>query len=84
MKRIIAIFSVLTVGVLSVLATAACREQHEHSYGPWEITMPATCEQGGERQKTCLECGDIVIEDTPMLGHNFVHGKCTDCGASEE
>ncbi len=84
MKRIVAIFSVFMVGILSILSIAACQGQHEHSFSPWEITKSATCEQGGKRQKVCTVCGYVVSEDTPMLGHNFVHGKCTDCGASEE
>lgn len=82
MKKIL---TVLLICVLccSLLAFTACgdKDKHTHSYGNWEITVQATCEESGERQKTC-SCGDVVKETIPVLGHNVVNGICTDCGKS--
>ncbi len=69
---------------LTTLAFTACDPEptHTHTYGSWTITKAATCTEAGSRTKTC-SCDDTVTEDIAALGHNFVGGICTDCGATE-
>ncbi|MBR4132177.1 MAG: FIVAR domain-containing protein, partial [Oscillospiraceae bacterium] len=55
---------------------------HTHSYTA-VVTAP-TCTEKGYTTYTCA-CGDsYVADETPALGHNFVDGVCTRCGAVEE
>ena len=53
-------------------------EVHEHAYSVSECT--ATCTEAGVTVYTC-SCGDSYVEDAPALGHNYVNGKCDNCGA---
>lgn len=39
----------------------------EHSYGEWTVKKPASLSETGMRQKTCTECGDVVVEQIPCL-----------------
>ena len=54
-----------------------------------EETIPgyeATCEEPGLTEgKKCSECGEILVpqEEIPALGHSYVDGKCTVCGADD-
>ena len=81
MKKLLTIV-LICILCLSLLALAACGD-HVHSYGKWEVTTPATCEESGERSRTCSECGDTQTRTIPKLGHNYVNGVCTECGAEE-
>lgn len=38
-----------------------------HSYGDWVITDPATLQNAGSMQKTCMTCKDTVTEEIPCL-----------------
>ena len=55
-------------------------DDHEHDYQQ-QITEP-TCEKKGQIVYSC-SCGDSYVEEIPALGHNFVNGKCSVCGANE-
>ena len=46
------------------------------------VHQDATCTQAGFEKLICKDCGAVVSE-TPInvLGHNFVDGVCTRCGA---
>ena len=56
---------------------------HEHEYTA--VVTDPTCTMGGYTTYTCSICGDSYIGDeTAALGHNFVNGVCTVCGASGE
>ena len=47
------------------------------------VTAP-TCTKSGYTTYTC-RCGDSYVADyAPALGHNYVGGKCTVCGAIDE
>lgn len=53
---------------------------HVHSYTA-VVTAP-TCAVQGYTTYTC-SCGDYYYDDyVPALGHNYVNGVCTRCGAS--
>lgn len=59
---------------------AAC----DHSWGNWAVVSQATCTRSGEMERTCDKCGQTETTTIAALGHNFVNGKCTDCGARNE
>lgn len=48
---------------------------HIHSYGEWEVTEEATCEDEGLRVRAC-ECGHVEEEVIAKTKHNYV----CDCG----
>ena len=56
-------------------------ETHTHSYTS-EITTAATCTTAGVRTYTC-ECGDTYTEAIPAIGHTYVNGVCSVCGAED-
>ena len=50
--------------------------QHEfdptnHKIGNWDIIIPATCTESGEKQGTCDYCGQKETEAIDPLGHDF-------------
>ena len=46
---------------------------------------PASCtESGCKPYDTCAECDYTSYKDIPALGHDYVMGKCSRCGALEE
>ena len=48
-----------------------------------EITEEATCTEAGTATLTCTVCGDTSTETIPALGHNYVDGVCSVCGAEQ-
>ena len=51
---------------------------HEHDFGEWVVTIPATCTEEGEEQRTC-SCGETETRTIAALGHDYVNGVCTRC-----
>ena len=57
-----------------------CRE---HKYGEWQITQP-TCILPGKKTRECTVCGTKQTTTSgAALGHNYVDGVCSRCGAEE-
>ena len=42
-----------------------------HSYSEWVITVAPGCTSNGEKEKTCGNCGDVVKETVPAVGHSM-------------
>ena len=82
MKKITSILLIAVILCCSVLVFASCSDSHTHTYGAWSTNEAAGCESTGSRSKSC-SCGDTVTETIDALGHNYVGGVCTDCGAAE-
>ena len=55
--------------------------KNAHSY-TWNTTTDATCVEDGVKDGICT-CGHTKTEIVPKLGHNFVNGTCTRCGAKK-
>ena len=52
-----------------------------HTYGSWVVTKEATCIAEGSRKRSCTVCGVEQVEIIEATGlHNFVNGKCSNCG----
>lgn len=61
----------LLIGVLLLaLPLAAGASDHQHKYGEWTTTQPATCTDDGIRMRQCT-CGDTQVESIPKLNHNW-------------
>ena len=58
--------------------SAAC----SHSYTS-KVTTAATCDKAGVKTYTCSKCGDSYTESIAALGHSYVSGSCSTCGAKD-
>ncbi len=56
----------------------------QHSYGDWVITKEPTCIEEGSKEKTCSDCGKIVVEKIEQLGHDWNSEYTTDKEATCE
>lgn len=85
MKKMLSVMLALCMmmGVMAVFSGCG-NKQCAHTYGNWTVVTPATCTQDGVKERTCSKCNDTEQGNIPAIGHNFVNGICTDCGASEE
>ena len=64
-----------------VQTTGAGEGEHTHSYTA-NVVAP-TCTENGYTTYTC-SCGDnYTADEVAALGHTFVDGKCTACGAED-
>lgn len=84
-KRIFA----LVVMLLAVLCIVACSNTettastaHTHSFGEWETTKEASCEEKGIQTRKCT-CGAEENQDIPAKGHTEVVDKGYDATATE-
>ncbi len=49
-----------------------------HSHGEWETVKEATCEEAGEKDIKCVNCGEVLeTEIIPAAGHNYSAWKLT-------
>ena len=53
-----------------------------HSYTS-KVTTAATCTASGIKTYTCSKCGNSYNESIAPLGHNYVSGSCSSCGAAD-
>ena len=79
--------TVMTVAELAVYGIPSAEQPHEHVFGDWTVTTPATCTDKGVETRTC-ECGETETREIDALGHNAVAvpGKdatCTETGLTE-
>lgn len=84
MKKITAIILIICMitGITGLFA--GCGDDScAHTYGDWKIVSEATCTQNGTKERICSKCNDKETATIPAVGHNFVNGICTDCGAKE-
>jgi len=52
---------------------------HFHDYIE-AITKSPTCTESGEKTYTC-DCGESYTEEITAIGHNYINGRCSTCGA---
>ena len=52
-----------------------------HAFGDWQTTTEATCTESGVQTKTCANCSMQQTKTLLALGHNYVDGSCSRCGA---
>ena len=78
----------LTIGLMSfgALSMASCGNEKaacSHEYGSWSVSKAATCEEKGEKVRTCSKCGYAQKEAIAAKGHNYSNGVCTVCGKTK-
>ena len=56
---------------------ASSVQECEHVYNDGEITIIPTCDQKGERTKTCTKCGATITEEIDAKGHVWDEGQIT-------
>ena len=54
-----------------------------HTWDAGKVTTEPTCDKDGVKTYTCTKCGLTKTEVIPALGHNYVDGTCTNCGAAD-
>lgn len=69
----------------AMLGVTSCGEDSScsHTYGAWTVSKAATCEEDGQKTKTCTKCGEVQTEKIAAKGHNYANGVCTVCGKFE-
>ena len=55
-------------------------EAHVHAFGEWSVVTAPTCEDNGQKNRTCQGCGYSETEVIPAEGHAFVDKICQKCG----
>ena len=73
-------------GTITVTGDLTGIKKDDHSY-KLETTVQPTCTTPGKRVYTCTTKdheGETYEETIDALGHEFVNGVCTRCGASEQ
>ena len=51
--------------------TGCCKQKHEHEFSDWVEIKEATCLEGGELRRDCLDCDYFETKPTEPLGHSF-------------
>ena len=57
-------------------------EAHIHAFGEWSVVTAPTCEDNGQKNRTCQGCGYSETEVIPAEGHAFVDKICQKCGTA--
>lgn len=58
----------------------------EHNFSDWYVLQSPTCSEGGQRQRSCVDCGEKEIDALDAVGHSGgtascdAQAICTDCG----
>lgn len=59
----------------------------DHSYTEWIVDSEPTCDTVGVKHQFCVLCKDVIVEETPALGHDYFdeftiesEETCTDSG----
>lgn len=42
-----------------------------HYYGDWKVTKEPTCYAKGEKQRVCVNCGHVDVEEIDMIAHTW-------------
>ena len=57
-------------------------QPHVHDWSDWTVTTEPTCTEEGVETRSCA-CGETETRAVEALGHDFVDGVCTRCGATQ-
>ena len=63
------IFLVLGITIMASILLTACG--HDHEYGEWIVSTPATCTEDGVEERTCTKCDDTETRAISATGHEF-------------
>lgn len=72
LKKFLALATVTAVCGCSAAFSACQTAEHEHSWGEWQVTTPATCTQGGVETRVCADDPEHKeTRATDPLGHDW-------------
>lgn len=72
LKKFLALATVTAVCGCSAAFAACQTAEHEHSWGEWQVTTPATCSQGGVETRVCADDPEHKeTRATDPLGHDW-------------
>ena len=49
-----------------------------HTWGDWEVTQEATCQEKGFKTRTCSVCNETESEETPLAEHSYSEWQVTE------
>ena len=79
LKELLAI-CLISFGMLSMTSCDDKKSNCSHTYSAWVVSKVATCEETGEKTRTCTKCGNVQTQVIAAKGHNYFNGICTVCG----
>ncbi len=79
----------LTFVLFSLFALNSCDEtdanvECEHTWSDWSVITEASCEEEGERQRSCSECDETEKEAIAALSHDFGEWSVTKAASCTE
>jgi hypothetical protein len=51
-----------------------------HTWGEWVVSTPATCAKVGAERRDCEGCGSYETREIASPAHEYVNGRCVNCG----
>lgn len=76
MKNKLRLFIVIVLCLLAfpvAIFVSACscggEEEHQHSWGAWQMISEPGCITDGREERICSGCGESEVRDIPALGH---------------
>ena len=61
----------MVLGLTLITGTLLSGCGHEHEYGEWTVTTPATCTEEGVEERSCTKGDDTESRAIPATGHTF-------------
>ena len=49
-----------------------------HTWGDWEVTQEATCQEKGSKTRTCSACNETESEEMPLAEHSYSEWQVTE------
>ena len=83
LRRVAAVILAALSCAISLTACGGSEKPEVHEYVYYKASDP-TCTEKGKVERICLICGEKDYLDIEVLGHYYVNGVCTRCGAEEE
>ena len=91
MKKRIIVKSLIAVSLaVSALSLSACnfpkdKDNHEHTFGDWTVTVQPTCTENGKESRVCTGCNEPEERELSALGHTEISHEaknptCTESG----
>ena len=85
MKRLknilIAVLSAACI-CITAIGFVGCKSDCNHEWDSVTV-KEATCTEEGLVKKNCIQCGEEVLDEIPLLGHSYKDKRCERCGGKE-
>lgn len=71
MKKLVRLLLFLCMAAILLVSSVYAEEEHVHSYGEWNVSSEATCDEDGLKVRICSECGKVDKETIQSPGHQY-------------